>query len=112
MAENTTINLTAAAGPFGDTENPYRRGTLAAFISDIFANSFVPNTLGMPMPTDLDVPAAKAAWMSRLSVAYGLSFERHQLVPFTYPREVDALKADDLWRPHRPRGHAPSKDEV
>ncbi|MBP7777869.1 MAG: hypothetical protein KA371_12120 [Acidobacteria bacterium] len=99
-------------GGGGHTENPYSRGTLAAFKSEIFANSLVPDTLGMPQPTDLELPSAGQGWMRRLSVAYGLSFERHELVPFTYPSDVDAPKAEDVWRPHRRRGHAPTKDEV
>lgn len=99
-------------GGGGHTENPYGRGTLSVFRSEIFANGFTPDTLGMPMPTDLDLAPAKAAWMPRLSVAYGLSFDRHQLVPFTYPMDLDTPTPLDTWAPPKKRGHAPTKDEV
>jgi hypothetical protein len=99
-------------GGGGYAESPYGAGTMAPFKSEIFANGFVPDTLGMPMPQDLELAERNAGWMKRLSVAYGLSFERHELVPFIYPRDVEPPSPDELWQPRRPRGHAPTKDEV
>jgi len=65
----------------------------------------------MPVPSDLQLSIDEHPWMRRLSVAYGLSFERNQLMPFVYPVDVQPPSPEELWQPMRPRGHAPSKDE-
>ena len=35
-------------------------------------------------------------WMSRLSVAYGLSFDKADLSTFTYPKNLDAPETEDI----------------
>lgn len=99
-------------GGGGFCESPYGTGTCAAFASDIFPNRIKPDRLGMPKPTDLDLHDKHAAWMNRLSVAYGLSFPRQELVPFIYPVHVNTPAPEEIWQPRRGRGYAPSKDDV
>lgn len=99
-------------GGGGFCEHPYGLGACAAFASDLFAHRVTAERLGMPKPTDLDLQPRNAVWMKRLSVAYGLSFERHELVPFIYPVDVNAPKPEEVWQPRRGHRHAPSKEEV
>jgi hypothetical protein len=99
-------------GGGGHADNPYAWASLQPFRSEIFSRNIVPDTLDMPAPTDLELTTKNLAWMRRLSVAYGLSFERSQLTPFIYPSNVGEPKPEDLWQPYRRRGHAPTKDEV
>jgi len=44
--------------------------------------------VGLPPPTDLDLAGQRGTWMTRLAVAYGLSFQRQQLSKFTFPDEL------------------------
>lgn len=99
-------------GGGGFCERPYAVGACAAFSSDIFANRIKPDRLGMPKPKDLDLAGKQAAWMNRLSVAYGLSFQRHELVPFIYPVELNTPAPEEIWQPRRLHGSAPSKEHV
>jgi len=45
------------------------------------------------------------------TVAYGLSFERSELVTFTYPVEIQPVEPKEVWRPHRRIQDAPTQDE-
>jgi hypothetical protein len=49
--------------------------------------------------------------MKRLSVAYGLSFEKNELVSFTYPRDVATPRLEELWQQRKIIPDAPTKDE-
>ncbi len=49
--------------------------------------------------------------MLRLSVAYGLSFERNQLASFTYPKDVGIPPPEQIWKPRTLIPDAPTKDE-
>lgn len=68
--------------------------------------------IGMPDPKDLVFDQKQKRWMNRLSVAYGLSFEKGQLATFKLPRDVKAPTPDQVWRPQTPRRTAVSKDDV
>lgn len=98
-------------GGGGHAEVPYVAGTLQPFRGNIFPRNLRPETLEMPIPPDLALAPNDHGWMKRLSVAYGLSFERNQLVPFIYPRDVEPPEPDDIWRPIRRVPPAPTKDE-
>jgi hypothetical protein len=96
-------------GGGGYAEHPYGGGAASVFHSDLFAQGRKPETLGMPVPVDLELSLGQRAWMPRLSVAYGLSFLRQDLVPFIYPVDVEP---PDPPRITTSRPKAPSKDEV
>ena len=66
--------------------------------------------VGMPDPQDLELAASERKWMKRLTVAYGLSFEKSELSPFKLPKAVSDPKPEDLWQPKREFVAAPSKD--
>ena len=44
--------------------------------------------VGLPLPPDLDLRGNRERWMSRLAVAYGLSFQEQELADFTYPNDL------------------------
>ena len=48
------------------------------------------DVVGLPLPRDLDLRGGRERWMSRLAVAYGLSFPKQELAKFTYPNELRA----------------------
>ena len=68
--------------------------------------------IGMPTPRDLQLQVNQKHWMSRLSVAYGLSFEQGQLATFKLPNEVESPTPDEVWRPTTRRRQMTSKDEM
>jgi hypothetical protein len=98
-------------GGGGHCEHPYKIGVMRPFSGRLFHQTIAPDVLGMPVPRDLELEAGQTRWMRRLSVAYGLSFEKNELAPFTYPKDVSTPTPDEIWRPHKASGHAPSKDE-
>ena len=49
--------------------------------------------------------------MKRLNVAYGLSFEKSELAPFTYPKDVSDPTPEEIWQPQKQIGTAPNKEE-
>jgi len=49
--------------------------------------------------------------MSRLAVAYGLSFIRNDLTRFTYPRDVENPEPDQVWPRYREIPESVSKDQ-
>ena len=81
------------------------------FSGNLFGEALHPDVIGMQVPSDLELKDHETKWMQRLNVAYGLSFERSELAPFTYPKDVSDPNPDDIWQPPKPTGHAPTKDE-
>ena len=59
--------------------------------------------VGLPHPSDLDLRGEKERWMTRLAVAYGLSFQKEELAKFTYPDELrdrprpGAIASENRW---------------
>ena len=98
-------------GGGGHCEHPYKTAVLRPFSGGLFRRGISPDVLGMPVPRDLELEAGQTKWMRRLSVAYGLSFERSELSTFTYPIEVDTPKPEEIWRPRRRIQDAPGKEE-
>jgi hypothetical protein len=75
--------------------------------------NFTPDLSSLPIPTDLEWPTEisdKASLFRRVSVAYGLSFDRTTLHDHRYPDEVAPLPAQV--GAERERYTAPSKDDV
>jgi len=98
-------------GGGGHCEHPYKTAVMRPFSGGLFRREISPDVLGMPVPRDLEIEAGQTKWMCRLSVAYGLSFERSELSTFTYPIEVETPKPEDIWRPRRRIQDAPGKEE-
>jgi hypothetical protein len=94
----------------GHTDFPYAEGVRLAFRSNIFPTTITPLESRLPRPKDLKLKPSEGDWMSRLTVAYGLSFIRAELLPFTYPVEQNDVNPRDLWR-RRDRVVAPTKDD-
>ncbi len=86
-------------GGGGHCEDPYELGVKDAFRANIFSSELNPNAIGLPEPNDLEFPRGSnsAAWLRRLSVAYGLSFPRYELARFALPAGVP--DATEIWRP-------------
>lgn len=104
-------NIRVIFGGGGHCEYPYRSAVMGPFSGRLFRENLNPDVLGMPVPNDLDLKGQETKWMRRLNVAYGLSFEKSELAPFTYPRDVPDPSPEEIWQPRKPTGHAPSKDE-
>ncbi|MBM4329128.1 MAG: hypothetical protein FJ118_18430 [Deltaproteobacteria bacterium] len=98
-------------GGGGHCEYPYKAAVMRPFSGGLFRRVISPDVLGMPVPIDLELEAGQARWMRRLSVAYGLSFERSELATFTYPVELETPRPEEIWRPRRIIQDAPTKDE-
>jgi len=113
-------DLRVLFGGGGHTESPYRSSVMSTFDGSLFHPEEIKGRkrkgesfdLGMPIPNDLPLQEHQRRWMSRLSVAYGLSFERGQLATFRLPKDVDIPTAQQVWAPSRRRGYAPTKDDV
>lgn len=99
-------------GGGGHSEHPYKNAVVRPFHGPYFRRGFDPDSVGVPAPSDLDLAPANRRWMPRLTVAYGLSFDKTQLASFIYPRGVEPPKPDELWRPRHTAAHAPDKDET
>lgn len=82
-------------GGGGHEQNPYKEyiidGPISAFqlLTDKYGINLDPRVMGMPCPNDLEPSKHVSQWISRLWVAYGLSFLRSQLAEFKYPSEVE-----------------------
>ncbi len=98
-------------GGGGYCKYPYKTAVMKPFSGQLFSEALHPDVIGMPVPSDLELKGHEAKWMRRLNVAYGLSFEKNELVPFTYPSDVSDPKPDEISRPLKPTNHAPTKDE-
>lgn len=105
-------------GGGGHCKNPYRSAVINQFYSDLFRPEEIDRRrykgdsfeLGMPIPKDLTLNGNQRQWMNRLNVAYGLSFERNELVTFMYAKY--SPKNGEIWRSERQTPRAPTKDEV
>jgi len=95
----------------GHCEYPYKTAVMNPFSGHLFRQTIYPDVIGMPVPRDLELKSRETKWMRRLNVAYGLSFEKSELAPFTYPKDVRNPTPDEIWKPRKPTGHAPTKDE-
>lgn len=106
-------------GGGGHCENPYRRAVIKQFDGGLFRRDDILSRkndgdafdLGMPVPTDLELHGDQRHWVNRLTVAYGLSFEKGQLASFTLPQDVSMPGEDEIWKPKSKIPQAPSKDE-
>jgi len=98
-------------GGGGHSDFPYKHGVMCPFSGQLFSKSIKPDVIGMPIPGDLELERNTPHWMRRLTVAYGLSFEKGELARFDLPSAVSDPEPEEIWRPSRPTGHAPTKDE-
>jgi hypothetical protein len=98
-------------GGGGHCEHPYKTGVMCPFSGQLFRNCINPNVVGLPIPRDLELKNQENRWMRRLSVAYGLSFEKSELAPFTYPKDVSIPTPEQIWQPRGRAYHAPTMDE-
>ncbi len=97
-------------GGGGDCQYPYRNAVESPFNGQLFAKSFKPDVIGMPVPKDISLKDSEVRWMKRLSVAYGLSFEKNELVPFMFPSAIPNPRPEQIWRPKKSHISAPTKD--
>jgi len=98
-------------GGGGHCKYPYKTAVMHPFSGQLFSEDLHPDVIGMPIPSDLELKGHEIKWMKRLSVAYGLSFEKSELAPFTYPKDVSEPKPEEVWLPQKQPAYAPSKDE-
>lgn len=98
-------------GGGGHCEHPYQNSVMLSFSGQLFRKALDPDVIGLPIPQDLELSGHETHWMRRLNVAYGLSFEKSELAPFTYPDDVSDPKPEEIWQPRRIPLHAPTKDE-
>ncbi len=99
-------------GGGGNCENPYQRGVLWPFSSsDIFREPLDPIIISIPIPKDLNIGETETRWMRRLTVAYGLSFEKNELFRFIYPKDVQIPSPEEIWNPIRITNEAPTLDQ-
>jgi hypothetical protein len=105
-------NIRIIFGGGGHCDHPYKSGVLVPFSGQLFYRIIHPPIVGLPVPIDLQLKPDEERWMSRLSVAYGLSFVKDQLVGFTYPKDVDFPEPEQIWRQQRHIPDAPTMDEI
>ena len=98
-------------GGGGYSENPYKRGVFAPFSGQLFSHPVSPEIISVPPPHDLELQDYQKRWMRRLSVAYGLSFEKGELARFIFPKDVPEPNPEEIWRPHREITEAPTMDQ-
>jgi hypothetical protein len=99
-------------GGGGHSEHPYKNSVLInPFSCSLFKKPIHPDVVGLPIPPDLDLGNSQRRWMSRLAVAYGLSFERSDLVGFTYPKDVEPPEPDQIWPRQRDIPESVSQDQ-
>lgn len=98
-------------GGGGHCEYPYRNKALEPFRGDLFRRNIDPDVVGLPIPIDLDRQGVQPLWMNRLSVAYGLSFEKSELANFIYPIDVSTPEPEQIWNSNRTIIEAVSKDQ-
>ena len=95
----------------GHCSYPYQSPVLRPFKGNLFREEVHPDIIGMPIPKDLDLESHQSRWMRRLNVAYGLSFVKSELAPFTFPQDVNNPEPEEIWQPIKKTAHAPGKDE-
>ncbi len=93
--ENTRLLF----GGGGECEDPYRLAVRQPFTGPLFHDPISPDELGLPRPRDLELNQVQSRWFPRLTVAYGLSFQRADLADFKFPREMSKTQKSELWRP-------------
>lgn len=111
MVRDQLEGIRVIFGGGGHCGNPYKTAVMSQFSGGLFRRTISPDVIGMPVPNDLELDTNQTRWISRLSVAYGLSFEKSDLVRFTYPVKVEIPNPEEIWRPHRLIREAPTKDE-
>lgn len=94
-------------GGGGHCEYPYKAAVMKPFSGQLFRQSITPDVVSLPPPRDLELEVFENRWMRRLSVAYGLSFEKSMLSNFIYPTEVDI---PNRLPPRRPIPDAPGPE--
>ena len=104
-------NIRLIFGGGGHSDYPYRTAVMTPFSGQLFRKTIQPDVVGLPLPRDLELNEHQSRWMKRLSVAYGLSFEKNELVSFTYPRDVATPRLEELWQQRKIIPDAPTKDE-
>lgn len=112
-------DLRVIFGGGGHTQRPYAQGVLAQFDSTTFRDELIQRRrrerdvfeLGMSEPQDLEFPREKKHWMTRLSVAYGLAFDREQLAPYKLPAELPQPDPTRVFRRERRIILAPTNDD-
>lgn len=99
-------------GGGGHCDNPYEEAVLSPFLNPtIFTKTINPNIIGIPKPADLSLNSQHESWLPRLSVAYGLSFNRFDLADNLFPHQINNPKEEEVWQPIAPKHSAPTKDE-
>jgi hypothetical protein len=98
-------------GGGGNCEYPYKSTVTSTFLGLPSGKTSGPDVIGMPIPNDLALVGQQTKWMRRLSVAYGLSFEKGDLAPFTFPRDVSDPRPNEIWQPHKKIPDPPTKDD-
>jgi hypothetical protein len=97
-------------GGGGHCDNPYKNAVMRAFSCELFRERIRPDIVGLPIPSDLELEAHESRWMRRLSVAYGLSFEKSELSSFTYPVDLKTPEPHEIWPRRKIIDDAPTKD--
>ncbi len=95
----------------GHCDIPFKRAVLTPFSGQLFREPINPDIISVPPPPDLELKDYQKRWMRRLSVAYGLSFDRSELARFIYPKDVAEATPEEIWKPKRMVAEAPSKDQ-
>jgi len=98
-------------GGGGHCDHPYKTSVMKPFSGQLFRQDINPDIVGLPTPRDLELDENQRRWMKRLSVAYGLSFEKNELVGFTYPKNVEIPAPDEIWRRRKIIPDAPTMDD-
>lgn len=94
----------------GHSDYPYKYATMHPFSGGLFPRTIDPDVIGLPIPRDLELGEHENRWMSRLYVAYGLSFEKNDLANFIYPKDVPNPEPEEIWKPDEIPVDFPSKD--
>lgn len=98
-------------GGGGHCKFPYQDAVIRPFSGQLFRRNVKPDLVGLPVPKNLDIKDTEERWMRRLSVAYGLSFERSELARFTYPKDVSNPTPEELSQYRKPAVDAIGKDQ-
>ena len=120
IVQNQMNQIKVIFGGGGHCKNPYESGVMSMYKHGLFRKDEIENRkrkrdrfdVGMPTPKDLQLQSSQTYWMNRLSVAYGLSFEKHQLASFKLPHEVERPSPEIIWLPRTSRKNMVSKDDV
>jgi len=111
--KNQIERIRVIFGGGGHCEYPYKRSVLTEpFSCSLFSTAIQPDVVGLPIPVDLDIGNSQSRWMSRLAVAYGLSFIKSDLAGFTYPKDVEPPEPDQVWPRTKDIPDLISKDQV